>query len=67
MEMNQKLKAIYQNGTFVPQASCGLPNNTEVELTIHQSHILASDIIDPKARKEILNSLLQRMKQAKSH
>lgn len=60
--MTQKLKAIYQNGTFVPQSQCYLPNNAEVELTIRPQNFNL-DIIDPEARKEILKGLLQRMRQ----
>jgi predicted DNA-binding antitoxin AbrB/MazE fold protein len=60
--MTQKLKAIYQNGTFVPQSQCYLPNNAEVELTVRQRSFNL-DIIDPEARKQILKALTQRMRQ----
>ncbi len=63
--MMHKLKAIYRDGTFIPQVNCALPNDTEVELAIYQSRELHPDIIDPEARKEVLNSLLKRMKKTK--
>ncbi|GFE68878.1 hypothetical protein [Chroococcus sp. FPU101] len=59
--MTQKLRAIYQNGAFVPQSQCYLPNNAEVELTVRQHFNL--DIIDPEARKQIIKALTQRMRQ----
>jgi hypothetical protein len=66
MVMTEKLKAIYRDGTFIPQANFSLPNNTEVELSIYRYCSLQSDIIDPEARKEVLNNLLQRMKKKRS-
>jgi len=65
MVMTEKLKAIYKDGTFIPQANFSLPNNSEVELSIYRYCSLQADIIDPKARKEVLNNLLKRMKKTK--
>jgi hypothetical protein len=65
--MSQKLKAIYKDGTFIPKANCSLPNNTAVELSIYRARSADSDIIDPDVRKEVLYSLLQRMKQIKNN
>jgi predicted DNA-binding antitoxin AbrB/MazE fold protein len=61
--MSQKVKAIYRNGAFLPQSSYSLPNNTEVELVIKCCSGLHTDIVDPETRKEILKTLLQRMRQ----
>ncbi|PSF39084.1 hypothetical protein C7H19_03270 [Aphanothece hegewaldii CCALA 016] len=60
--MTQKLKAIYRDGTFIPQKTCHLPNNAEVELTVKHYQNFNLDIIDPEARKEIMKSLLLRMR-----
>jgi hypothetical protein len=60
--MTQKLKAIYRDGTFVPQSRCYLPDNAEVELTVRPAQRLDADIIDPEARRQILKALLQRMR-----
>lgn len=38
--MAQRLRAIYQNGAFVPQAPCDLPENSEVDLVIEKPHVL---------------------------
>ncbi|MBD0368534.1 MAG: antitoxin family protein, partial [Flavisolibacter sp.] len=32
--MNQRLRAIYQNGTFIPLEPFDLPEDSEVELTV---------------------------------
>jgi hypothetical protein len=61
--MNQKLKAIYRDGTFIPKAACSLPDNTAVEIAIYRDRSFERDIIDPETRKEVLNALLRRMKQ----
>lgn len=61
--MTQKLKAIYRDGSFVPQGTCHLPNNAKVELTISHDQNLNLDIIDPEARKQIFQALVQRMRQ----
>jgi hypothetical protein len=64
--MTQKVRAIYHNGAFLPQVNCRLPNNTEVELIVKQSSPSHTDIVDPEARKEILKTLIQRMRQRSS-
>lgn len=81
MVMTEKLKAIYKDGTFTPQANFFLPNNTKseeapalkvgfsltaVELSVYRYCSLQTDIINPEARKEVLNNLLQRMKKQKN-
>lgn len=60
--MMQRLKAIYQNGAFVPQTPCDLPENSEVELTIHDSSTIPPEITDPAERKRILKQLVERMR-----
>jgi hypothetical protein len=66
MIMTEKLKAIYKDGTFIPQTNFFLPNNTEVELSVYRYCSLQTDIINPEARKEVLNNLLQRMKKQRN-
>lgn len=58
----QRLKAVYQNGAFVPQAPCDLPEGSEVELTIHDPYTIPPSVTDPKERARILKELVQRMK-----
>jgi hypothetical protein len=64
--MNETLKAVYIDGTFVPRVYYRLPNNVEVELTVTREPNPCKDIIDPEARKEILNGLIKRMKRNRS-
>ncbi len=48
--MSVRLRAIYKNGAFVPKADgekVNVPENTEVELTVHDPYVLP-----PKAKSE---------------
>ena len=60
--MAQRLKAIYQNGAFIPQSPCDLPENSEVDLVIEKPHILPPLERDPEKRKRILEELVQNMR-----
>ena len=60
--MAQRLKAIYQNGAFIPRSPCDLPENSEVDLVIEKPHILPPLETDPEERKRILEELVQNMR-----
>ncbi len=60
--MSQRLKAIYQNGAFIPQAPCNLPENSEVELIIESPRVLPPTVTDPEERTRILKELVQNMR-----
>jgi predicted DNA-binding antitoxin AbrB/MazE fold protein len=60
--MSQRLKAIYQNGAFIPQGPCDLPENSEVELIIESPRVLPPKVTDPEERKRILKELVQNMR-----
>ena len=60
--MAQRVRAIYQNGAFIPQEPCDLPENSEVELIIENPHIIPPTIIDPEERKRILKRMVERMR-----
>ena len=60
--MVQRLKAVYQNGAFIPQAPCDLPENSEVELIIEVPGVLPPTVTDPEERKRILEELIQNMR-----
>ena len=60
--MVQRLKAVYQNGAFIPQTPCDLPENSEVELIIEVPGILPPTVTDPEERKRILEELIQNMR-----
>ena len=59
--MAQTLKAIYQNGTFVPQVAFDLPEGTEVELSILLPNVVSPPIFEPEAKKQFLKLLIERM------
>ncbi len=61
--MLDKIKATYQKGLFVPQSPCVLPENAEVELIVQPATTYYPEVIDPERRKEILQTLLRRMRQ----
>ena len=58
----QRLKAIYQNGAFVPQTPCDLPENSEVDLIIETPRVIPPKVTDPEERKRILEELIQSMR-----
>lgn len=60
--MAQRLKAIYQNGAFIPQSPCDLPENAEVDLVIEKPRLLPPLETDPEKRKRILEELVQNMR-----
>jgi predicted DNA-binding antitoxin AbrB/MazE fold protein len=60
--MAQRLRAIYQNGAFVPQSPCNLPENSEVDLVIERPHVLPPLMTDPNERRRILDQLVERMR-----
>lgn len=60
------IRATYHDGAFIPHVSCPLPDNTEVELRINSCRPQYTEIIDAEARMEILQILLQRMRQTTS-
>jgi predicted DNA-binding antitoxin AbrB/MazE fold protein len=60
--MAQRLRAIYQNGAFVPQSPCDLPENLEVDLVIERPHLLTPLVTDSEERKRIMEELVQNMR-----
>ena len=60
--MAQRIKAIYQDGAFVPQSPCDLPENAEVDLVIERPHVLPPLVTDPDERKRIMEELVQNMR-----
>jgi len=60
--MSQTLKAIYRDGAFIPQTPCNLPDGAEVELTVHEPHVIPAKVTDPEERKRIMEELIQNMR-----
>ncbi|MBD0285698.1 MAG: antitoxin family protein [Flavisolibacter sp.] len=55
--MNQRLRAIYQNGTFIPLEPFDLPEDSEVELTVYNPYVILPQITEPSEREAILKDI----------
>lgn len=63
--MPTRIKVVYTGGVFVPVApgeKLNVPENTEVEITIHNPYLLPPEIADPEERARSLRELVQEMK-----
>lgn len=63
METNQRVKATFQGGVFVPKQPCDLPEGTEVEITLHDPYTIPPEITDPVERAAVLKEVVKRMKE----
>ncbi len=61
--MTQSLKAIYRNGTFVLQTPIDLAEETEVELVVQASQLIAPPITDIATKQKRLKALVARIQQ----
>ncbi|HEX8501739.1 MAG TPA: antitoxin family protein [Pyrinomonadaceae bacterium] len=60
--MSQTLKAIYRDGTFIPQTPCDLPEGSEVELTVRAPQTNQPPVTDLEERKRILKEIVENMR-----
>lgn len=60
--MIMRMKAIYRNGTFIPQSPCDFPQDSEVELTVESPSLVAAPISDPHEKRLRLAALVERMR-----
>jgi hypothetical protein len=56
-----RIRAIFQDGKFVPQEPCPLPEAAEVQLVVEGSNITPPAVTDPADRQRILNDVVERM------
>jgi predicted DNA-binding antitoxin AbrB/MazE fold protein len=61
--MPYRLKAVYQEGVFVPRERCELPEGSEVELIIQGPLILPPEVKEGVERQHILRMVVDRMQQ----
>jgi len=77
--MSQKIKAVFQNGAFIPQQSFELPEGSEVELTVEPErsaklpedpqptaddpYTIPPEVTDPAERQALLKDLVKRMRE----
>ncbi len=63
--MSIRLKATYTGGAFIPlpgEALTNLPEDAEVELTVHTSFTLPPAEAEPEKRAQVLRRMVERMK-----
>ena len=63
--MSIRLRVIYTGGAFVPVVpgeKLNVPENAEVEITIHDPYTLPPTITDPEERARLLREIVQEMK-----
>ena len=61
--MSQRIKAVFQNGRFIPRESCNLPDGSEVELIVEGPRVLPPEVKDPEERRRIVKAMIERMKE----
>lgn len=64
--MSVRLKAIYRDGAFVPVPNgerLNVPENAEVELTVHDPYILPPTATTDEERERALHELLESWRQ----
>jgi hypothetical protein len=60
--MLDSFRAVFRDGAFVPQTPCGLPDNSEVELSLLGPSISHPANEDANVRAAILKQVTQRMR-----
>jgi hypothetical protein len=60
--MNQKIKAIYRSGAFVPREMFHLPEESEVSLTIEGQIAIPPKLADPVERARVAHQVTERMR-----
>ena len=58
--MSLRLKAVYKDGTFVPLTNgekLNMPENTEVELTVHNPYLVPAKATSDEERERALREL----------
>ena len=61
--MTYRLKAVYRNGTFVPETPCDLPEEAKVDLLVQGPVLLPPKVTDAEAKARILKQVTDRMQQ----
>ena len=61
--MNDRLKAVYRGGAFVPETPCDLPEGAEVELFVQGPLVLSPSVTEPQERAGLLAKLTLRMQE----
>ena len=57
-----RIRAVFQDGKFVPTEACSLPESAEVQLTVESPRIIPPTITDPEEWSRSMAELVARMK-----
>lgn len=57
-----RIRAVFQEGKFVPQEPCLLPESTPVQLIVERPNVIPPSGTDPEERQRILQDVVKRMK-----
>jgi len=61
--MEATVKAVYQNGVFVPTTPCDFPENTEVQVSVQGPLIIEPEITDSDERTRYMKEVVARMQE----
>lgn len=59
--MAMKVRAVVRDGKLVPQAPLGLPEGTEVEVSIEGPAAVPAEVTDPEEKRRIVEEVIQSM------
>ena len=61
--MEATLRAVYRNGVFVPTTACDLPEETEVDISLHRPTVIEPEITDPLEMERYMKEVVARMQE----
>jgi len=59
--MSKPVMAVYRNGVFVPTTACDIPENTEVQVWLHDPYVIPATVTDPLEAARIRREVVERM------
>jgi predicted DNA-binding antitoxin AbrB/MazE fold protein len=61
--MEQRIRAVYRVGAFVPQETCDFPDGAQVELVVEGPMVLPPEVTSLRDRSRLLKKVAKRMRQ----
>lgn len=61
--MSQRVRAVFQDGVFIPKQPCDLPEGSEVDLTVDDPYTIPPEVTDPVKRAALLKELVRSMRE----
>ena len=62
LTMLQTFRAVFQDGVFVPETRCELPEGTAVELDVRSAWMMPPGVTDPGERGRLMKQVIQSMR-----